>query len=138
MGYEIVIGLVINQKFEKGDVVPRFSAIHDGYCHTVLSCVGQTPADFEYDEPIGQINYHFWEQLLKQTSGLKELGHYIRTEVKSMIYLDKPEVREIFERINKEVQKMPKSDFRERVKWLSFWADLSLRKYGRDAAIGLF
>ncbi len=64
MSYTIVIGMKISQKFENGDVTPQYTAINGDYYHTIVSCVGKSPATLQYDEPISKMSYYEWKNLL--------------------------------------------------------------------------
>lgn len=138
MGYKIVIGMSFNQPYKDGEIVPSDTVIFDDYCHTIISCVGKTPEDLEFDEPTGNLSDHFWQNLLMQTKGLRKFAAYIEQIKTRVIFLDTPIVKEILEQIKKEIQAKPKSDYKERAKWLVFWAEESTKRYGKDAAIGLF
>lgn len=138
MGYTVSIGLAIKQKFESGDVVPHYTAIEGDICTTIVSCVGKAPADLEYDEPNGEMNYQFWKNLLTTTKGFKKLGTFIDKNKSQIIYLNHPEVKEIIAQIKKEIPTILVKSYYERAKWMVFWAEESFKRYGDVAAIGLF
>lgn len=138
MGHKIVIGMVFNQKFENGDVVPPDTAIHGDFCHTVISCVGKAPSNLEFDEPTADINYHHWKKLLTESNGLRLFGEHIERGKKQIVYLNQPRVRTIFKQIAQDTEKMDESYYSERAEWLVFWTTEALKRYSENAAIGLF
>jgi hypothetical protein len=137
MSYTVSIGFCFNQPFQNGDVVPHHTAIYGKFCHTIISCVGKAPRQIKHDEPNAEIDYKFWIKLLSSTKGFKALASYIRENNKQIIYLSLPEVKEIIAQIKEEIPTISE-DYRDRAEWLVFWSEESFKRYGKNAAIGLF
>lgn len=142
MSSTISIGLIIKQKFESGDTTPHHTAIKDGFCYTLVSCVGNAHGNLEYDEPIGEMNYTFWKEFLNSSDGMKRLGKFITQNNTQIIYLNQKEIKEILSHIKLDIEQSGnyamKREYRERAKWLVFWAEEADRRYGTVAGIGLF
>jgi hypothetical protein len=138
MGYTIIIGLAVRQKFESGDIVPLHSAIIDNeFCVTVLPCVGKPPKNLTYDESTGEISYYFWKDLLNASSGLKAFANCIKRN-QQIIYLHNQDVKEAISYIKQTYQFIADKDMQERAKWLVYWSEMATKKYGIDTVIGLF
>ncbi len=84
------------------------------------------------------MNYNEWKFFLNSSKGLRRLALYLETNKTQIIYLSHPEIKEIFEQIKIDMPKKVKKYFLDRAEWLSFWTDESVRRYGQNAAIGLF
>ncbi len=138
MAYTVVIGQFLLQPFQVGDVVPQYTAIIDNFCCTVISCVGKAPAELKFDEPTAQMNYNEWKFFLNSSKGLRRLAAYLEKNKTQIVYLSHPEIKEIFEQIKIDMPKKVKKHFLNRAEWLSFWTDESVRRYGQNAAVGLF
>jgi len=138
MPYTIVIGMEISQRFENGDVVPQYTAISGDSCCTIIPCVGKAPATLKHDEPIGEMSYHEWKNLLMLAKGLRMLAIHIETNKMQIIRLNQPSVKEIIGHIKTEILKLEKSYYLDRAEWLIFWSEESIKRYGKHAAIGLF
>ncbi len=138
MSYTIVIGQFINQPFNVGDVVPQHTAIIDDFCCTIIPCIGKAPDALEFDEPTAHMSYNEWKHFLMSSKGLRMLNAYIEKNKNQIIYLNHPEIKEIFEQIKIDMPKKVKIYFLNRAVWLIFWTDESFRRYGLNAAIGLF
>ena len=137
MGYTLAIGLVVKQGFERGDVVPTNTAIEGNSCYTLLPCVGKTPTDFKYNDSNGEMDYKFWKEFLQISAGTKRFAKHINQAKSQIIYLDGEEIKEILALIKFDAERM-NGNFRERAKWLVFWTEESIKRYGANAAIGLF
>jgi hypothetical protein len=137
MGYRIVIGIGINQPFQAGDIIPADTAITGDYCQTVIGCVGKAPADLRFDEPIAEVSHFFWKDLLEASAGLKQLAQCLKPN-QQIIYLCNKNIKNAFSEIKKDLEFMPETDIRERVKWLIYWAETATKRYSTSAVIGLF